>query len=79
MCQHCGCATCHETIGQNFNLQNCNLVEIVTGFLVNVMPHQRMKFIHQLRVINNNFRLYGMHFATKMVSSGYCVMILTRD
>jgi hypothetical protein len=48
------------------------IVEIATRFLVNIMPHQRMKFIHQLRVINNNFRLYGMHFATKMVSSGYC-------
>jgi hypothetical protein len=28
------------------NLHNSNLVEIVIIFLVDVMPNQRMKFIH---------------------------------
>jgi hypothetical protein len=47
-CQHCECATCHQTTGQMFdlhsynivemfNLHSCNLVEIVIIFLANVM------------------------------------------
>ncbi len=56
-CQHCECATCHQTnsqmfdlhsgnIVEMFNLHNCNLVEIVIIFLVNVMLSEWMKFIH---------------------------------
>jgi hypothetical protein len=48
MCQHCECATSHQTIGQMFdshncnivemfNLHSCNLVEIVIIFLADVM------------------------------------------
>jgi hypothetical protein len=44
MCQHCECATCHQTIGQHscnivemFNLHSYNLVEIVIISLVDVM------------------------------------------
>jgi hypothetical protein len=48
MCQHCGCATCHQTTNQlldlhncniveMFNLHNYNLVEILIIFLANIM------------------------------------------
>jgi hypothetical protein len=42
-CEH---ATCHQTIGQMFNLHNCNLVEIATIILDGVMPNQWMRFTH---------------------------------
>ncbi len=86
-CQHCECATCHQIIGQMFDLHNynivemfnshsCSLVEIVIIFLVDVMLSQWMKFIQQLNAANNIPQLYWLsNFQLNwqvVAHSGYC-------
>jgi hypothetical protein len=53
MCQHCEHAMCPQTIDPMFNLHIYNLVEIAIKILDDIVPNQQVRFIHELRTIEN--------------------------